>query len=191
MIGKPCTDVVEPRLPQHLAGRDVDGLELAVEIADERDAAARREHGRQERRALLERPQLLHRARVVRRELADVAVGARHLEEAPVGARAAAARDELDLLARGSRCSFDYSGMISRDVGAWCVDRLPVVAAFGARAALHPLADLARDDVGAIARLAGLGIDAVEDVLEQRLVMIDVRGRSRDRASTECRACRS
>ena len=59
----------QPRLPEHLAGLDVDGFELAVEIADERDTAARRDDGRQERRALLERPELCHRPRVVRREL--------------------------------------------------------------------------------------------------------------------------
>src|SRR5262245_7608297 len=48
-------------------------------------------------------------------------------------------------------------------------DRLPVVAALRTRAALHPIADFARHDVRAITRLPGLGVDAIEDVLEQRL----------------------
>src|SRR5262249_27414701 len=48
------------------------------------------------------------------------------------------------------------------------------VAALGARARVDPLAFLHRDDVGAVVRLAGLGIDLVPDVLEHGLVMIDV-----------------
>src|SRR6187551_3832876 len=51
--------------------------------------------------------------------------------------------------------------------------RLPVVAAFRARATLHPLADCRLDDVGAIARLARLGIDAIEDVLEHRFLVAE------------------
>ena len=48
--------------------------------------------------------------------------------------------------------------------------RLPVVSAFGARTGLNPLADLLLEDVAAISRLAGLRIDAGEDVLEDRLL---------------------
>ena len=45
----------ETRLPRQLAGLDVDRLELAVEIADERDTAGGREDPGQKRGALLER----------------------------------------------------------------------------------------------------------------------------------------
>ena len=55
-IGKPCTDVASRVCQSDLAGADVDRLELAIEIADEHDAAGGRQHRRQERRALLDRP---------------------------------------------------------------------------------------------------------------------------------------
>src|SRR5690606_16397527 len=127
-------------------GRHVDGFELAIEIADERDAAARRQHGREERRALLERPQLVERTRLVSGELADVAIRARHLEEPAVRARATAARDALDL----ARPHLD-AALAQRDDDALrrhVVARgLPIVTTLGARARLHPLAHLVRDDV--------------------------------------------
>src|SRR6185503_20721480 len=137
---------------------------------------ARRDDGRQERRALLKRPELLHRPRVVSRELADVAVGARHLEEAPVGARAPAAGDLLDLLAADLDAALAQRNdqALRRRVMR---HRLPVVAAFGRRTSLHPVADFRRDDVGAIARLTGLGIDAIEDVLEHGLLVAEESAR--------------
>src|SRR6185369_5449193 len=81
----------------------VDGFELAIEIADERHAARRGEHLGEERRALLERPRLFQAVHVECRQLADVAVGAWHLVEAPIGAAAAAAAGLLLDLLRANR----------------------------------------------------------------------------------------
>ena len=83
------------------------------------------------------------------------------------------------------------SGMIS-SVGRLVVaHRLPVVAAFGARARLDPLLDLLLDDVVAVGRRAGLRIDLVEDVLEDRLLVAEELAGLCDRASRGCRPCRS
>ena len=112
--GKPCTDVPRRVSQRMLAGSHVEGAEVAIEIADERDAAGGRQHRRQERRALLVAPDLVHRPHVVGRELADLAVGARHLEEAAIGLRPARAFLELDLAAARSPGSVWLSGMISR-----------------------------------------------------------------------------
>ena len=51
--------------------------------------------------------------------------------------------------------------------------RLPVVAAFGARAHRQPLVDLLIDDVLAIGRRALLRIDLLEDVLEHGLLVAE------------------
>ena len=138
-IGKPCTDVDKPRAPQHLAVPHVNRLELAIEVADKRHAPGRREHGGQERCALLQRPRFLHAVHVEGCELADVAIGAWHLIEAPVGAAAAAtARDLLDLL----RANRDAALAERNDqlVGGLVVaHRLPVVSTLGARAPVDPL----------------------------------------------------
>src|SRR5262245_7935394 len=79
----------EPRLPQRLAGPDVERAEHPIDVADKTDAAGRRQDRRQKRRALLAAPHFPQRLDVVRRELAEIAVAARHLEEPAVGARAA------------------------------------------------------------------------------------------------------
>src|SRR5690606_9860273 len=76
----------EPRLPQGPAGPDVDRAKRAIQIADEGDASCRRQHRREERRPLLERPGLPHGVDVEGGQLADVAVRARHLVEAPIRA---------------------------------------------------------------------------------------------------------
>src|SRR5436190_6946298 len=89
----------QTRGPEDPAGVDVHRLEGAIEIADERHAAGGGEHGGEERRALLQRPLLGQRVHVERGQPADVAVGARHLVEAAVGAHGtAAARLLLDAL---------------------------------------------------------------------------------------------
>src|SRR5262249_40269334 len=62
----------EAGLPQHAAGADVVGAEVAIEIADERDAAGGREDAGEVRGALLVAPDFLERPDVVGRELADV-----------------------------------------------------------------------------------------------------------------------
>ncbi len=164
----------EPRLPDDAAVAHVDGLEAAVEIAGEGDAAGRRQHGRQERRALLERPGLLERVDVERGELADVAVRARHRIEAPIGAAAAAAaRDLLDGLRaqRGAALAERNDQLPRRRVEA---HRVPVLAAGRARARVDPLADLVLEDVGPVARPARLAIEARPDVLEHRFLVAEI-----------------
>src|SRR5690606_34542037 len=52
--------------------------------------------------------------------------------------------------------------------------RLPIVAALGARAAVDPLSDLVLDDVLSVARPSGFTVEALPDVLEDRLDMVDV-----------------
>ena len=139
----------EPRLPEHRAGLHVERAEAAIEIADERDPAGGRQHRGEERRALLDAPHLLHRRDIVGRQLADVAVRARHLEEAPI--RVVPPAPSFSSILRPDISMHDWlSGMIS-DVGRRVVaHRLPVVAALGARARLDPLLDLLLDDVGAV-----------------------------------------
>src|SRR5207244_1386104 len=89
----------EPRLPQRVAGPDVERPERAIEIADEADTARRGDHAGEVRRSLLAAPDLFHRLHIVGGELADVAVGAGHLEEAAVRARAAGTVREFQLAA--------------------------------------------------------------------------------------------
>src|SRR5262245_27254489 len=157
----------EPRLPQRLPGLHVERAERAIEIADEADAARRRHDRRQERRALLARPDLLHRLRVVGGELPDVAVAARHFEEAPVGAGAAGAVLELDLPSPHLHARLAERN--DQEVGRRVIThRLPVVAALGARTRLHPALGVLLDDVGPILRHAGLRIDRLEHVLKDR-----------------------
>ena len=74
------------------------------------------------------------------------------------------------------------SGMIELTRARMVAHRLPVVPALRARARLHPLPDLLLEDVAAIRRLAGLRIDAREDVLEDRL--LEVRETCRSRRSS-------
>ena len=82
----------EPRLPQHLAGLHVERAERAIEIADER---RRRRRSTAPRSGTARAARVLHTSFIVvdveGRELADVAVGAGHLEEAAAGAGAARA----------------------------------------------------------------------------------------------------
>ena len=66
------------------------------------------------------------------------------------------------------------SGMISWLVAAVVAHRLPVVAAFGARAAVDPLADLVLDDVLPVARRAGLRVELLPDVLEDRFLVAEI-----------------
>src|SRR5690606_10520636 len=129
---------------------------------------------RQERCALLDRPVFLERVDVERGEPADVAVAARHLvEPAFRAAGAAAARTLLDGLRtdRDAALRQRDDELARRTMEA---RRLPVVTAFGARAAIDPVADAMIDDVLAIARTAGFAIEAFPDVLEERLRMTDI-----------------
>ena len=51
---------------------------------------------------------------------------------------------------------------------------MPVVAAFGSRAALHPFAELLLDDVVAVVRLAGLRIEGIVDVLKHGFLVAEI-----------------
>ena len=67
---------------------------------------------------------------------------------------------------------------------------LPVVAAFRAGTDLQPLPDLLLEDVIAVRGLARLRIDPGENILKDRLFVIEELARSCGRASTGCRLCR-
>ena len=86
---------------------------------------------------------------VERRELSDVAVGPGHFVEAPIGRRAARAFFEFDLAA-----GHFHAALAERNDqlpgGRVVAHGLPVVAAFGAGARLHPLAGLLLQDFAAI-----------------------------------------
>src|SRR5690606_10793874 len=105
---------------------------------------------------------------------ADVAVAARHLVETPIGAAgAAAARPLLDRLRadRDARLTQRNDELTRRRVIA---RRLPVVPAFRARAAVDPIADFVLENVAPIARRARLAVEALPDVLEDRLDVAEV-----------------
>ena len=116
--GKPCTDVPSRVCQSDLPGLHVERAEAAIEVADEtRRRPPVDSTAGQERRALLVAPHLLHRRHVVGGELADVAVAARHLEEAAIGVRC---RRRLRAVqpARPDISMHDWlSGMISALVG--------------------------------------------------------------------------
>ncbi len=174
LIGKPCTDVASRVSHKMRAVAHVDRLEAAVEIAHERHAAAGRQHAREERGALLQRPGLLESVDVECRELADVAVRARHLVVLAVGAAAAAAaRLLLDRLRaqRHAALAERNEHLARRAVKA---HRVPVLAASRARARVDPLTHFGVEDVRAIARRAGLAIEARPHVLEDRFDVIEV-----------------
>src|SRR5207247_902289 len=138
----------EARLPQDLSRLHVKCAEHAIEIADEREAAGRRDRRRHERRALRVRPVLFQCADVEGAELADVAVAARHLVEPPSGAAAAAA---AFLLLDFLRVHLE-TALAERDdqlvVRLVIRGRRPVVAALGARASLYPYAELLLEEIG-------------------------------------------
>ena len=90
----------EPRLPEHLAGLHVVRAHVAIDVADEHEAAGRRKRRRQERRALLVLPHFLHRPHVVGGELAGLFLAVGRVLEQPIGARAAAAFGQRRLRAR-------------------------------------------------------------------------------------------
>ena len=87
--GKSLDGGAEPGLPEDLAGVDVHGAEVTVEVADKCDTAGRGKHGGEIGGTLVSGPNLLHGPDVKRGKLSDVAIGAGHLVEAPVARRAA------------------------------------------------------------------------------------------------------
>src|SRR5688572_25485184 len=169
---EPLHGGAEPRLPEGLPGAHVVGTEIAIEVAGKREPATRREHRRQERRALLDVPHLAHRVHVEGGQLADVSVGARHLEELAIASRATRPLGEFhfpprDLHARLGERNDEESGagMVAR--------RVPVVPAFRAWTRLDPLPDLRVDDLRAVARHTRFEVDAIEYVVEHRLLERD------------------
>src|SRR5439155_13729748 len=117
-------------------------------------------------------PHFAHRFHVVRGELADVSFSARHLEEAAVRRGAARSVRVLDLPAahlHARLAQWSHERAARREVA----HRLPVVAALRARTRIDPLPRRLLENVGAILRRAALGIDRLEDVLEDRLLVAE------------------
>src|SRR3989441_8812050 len=149
-------------------------MEPAIEVADKHHTAGRRDRRRQEWRALRVRLFLLHRRHVEGGEPADFPVRARHLEEAARRTiAAAAALFLLDLLPVDLEAA-----LAERDdqlPGSRVVTRgRPVVTAFGARASLNPGSKLLFHDVVAVLRPAGLFVEGLPDVLEQRFLVAEI-----------------
>ena len=167
--------LAEARLPESLAGVDVERPEVAIDVPDEGEPAGRRQHGRQEDGALLAVPDLLHRADVVCREPPQHAVRARHLVELDAGdPRPPPPLHQLDVTA-GQR----HAGLVQRiddhpRLGA-VPRRLPVVPAVQARAGIHRVVHAGVADVLPVVDAAGLHVDRLEDVLVQHLGQVDER----------------
>src|SRR5205823_12407856 len=106
----------------------------------------------------------------------DVAVAARHLVEPPSGAAAAAAAllllDFLSVHLETALAERDDQLVVRLVIRG----RRPVVAALGARASLHPYAELLLEDVGAVGRPAGSRIAALPHVLEHRFLVPEILG---------------
>src|SRR6267378_6378077 len=83
-------------LPQDFSCVHIDGAEVAVKVADERDSSVRRKHGGQKRGPLLPAPDFFHGFDVEGGEFSHVAVGAGHFVKLPVARRAARSFCELD-----------------------------------------------------------------------------------------------
>src|SRR5437870_1409317 len=81
----------EPRLPQHLAVIDIHCFQTSIETSRKGHSARRGKHRQQERRALLDRPEFLHRPHIEGRQLADVSIVAWHFIETPRGPTGTAA----------------------------------------------------------------------------------------------------
>src|SRR4029453_9343016 len=165
--------ITEARLPEDLPCLDVEGAEVAIQIAHKRHAAGRAEHGCQECRSLLIAPHFLHRGHIVGGELADVAIRSGHLEKAPPSGCAAGVFNELRL----ARLNLHARLAQRNDQQArWLViaHRLPVVPAFRARARRDPLIQLLSLNVRTIGRHARLRVDVREDVLEHGLFVPEV-----------------
>src|SRR5690242_12736418 len=130
ITGRRCA---ETRLPERFAGPHIKRAERAIEVADERYAARRRQHAGEKRRTLFLAPDLFHRVGVVGDEFSDVAVAARHLEESSRRACTAGAVDFLNIAAlhlhaRLAEWNDQQAGRLVVAHG------LPVVSAFRARA---------------------------------------------------------
>src|SRR5262245_60625352 len=163
----------ETDLPKLFARPNVVCVEVPIEIAREHHSATCRERCCKKRRALLDAPDLAHGVHIERSKLADVAVRARHFVEATVAGGAAGPLLEFHLAAREFHARLRQrndeepcAGVVAR--------RVPVVAAFGTRARLHPISDLRRHDLGPVSRHAGFEIDAIKHVVENRLFECDV-----------------
>src|SRR5580704_4797739 len=72
--------------PEHLPGLHIQNVDASIDVTDQHPSARGRKRGSKKRRALLVLPHLIHALHVVRGELADVAVAARHRLEDSVAA---------------------------------------------------------------------------------------------------------
>src|SRR2546425_3322444 len=95
--GKAVDCRAESELPQQLARFGVERFHVSIRVADEHEAAGRRQRCRVEHRALLVRPELLHRPYVECAQLAEIAVASRHLEEPHVRPGPATTLPQFDL----------------------------------------------------------------------------------------------
>src|SRR5262245_23212690 len=164
----------EPRLPQDLAGFDVERPEPSIEISGERDATGRGDDGGHEGGPLFVGPHFLHRLDVEGSQFADVAVRARHLVETPTCSAAAAAPFFL-LDALGVDFETALAERNDDLVGTGVVTgRGPVMTAFRARTPLNPFAELLFENVAAIGGPARLRIESLPDILEHRFLVPDV-----------------
>ena len=85
--GEALHGCAQARFPQHLARLHVENVHAAIDVPDQHPPARGGQRRREERRVLLVLPHLVHRLHVVRRQLADVAVGAGHRQELAVARR--------------------------------------------------------------------------------------------------------
>src|SRR6266849_4284259 len=161
----------ESNLPEGFSCVHVDGAEVAVEVADERDASVRRKHGGQKRGPLLQAPDLFHGLDVEGGEFPHVAVGAWHFVKLAVARRPARSLRELDFASGHFHTALAERNDEPRGSGV-IAHRLPVVATFGAGAGWSPFADFLLHDVGTIGELAGLVIDA-ENILVDGFLGVD------------------
>src|SRR6185369_12123244 len=111
------------------------------------------EHRSEKRRALLDRPVLLQGADIVGRQLADIAVGARHFEKAAVPGAAARILFEFHFAARHAHATLAQRDDQLRRLRV-ITHRLPVVAALGAGTDVEPMSDLLLQYVAAISRFS-------------------------------------
>ena len=165
------------RLPEDTARVDIEGSEHSVQVAGEGHASGRRDHARQEWRALFVFPNLAHGPHVVCRQLADVAVSTRHLKEPPQSAVAATATrylfDRLPIHIQATLTQGNDQPVSRRVVG----HRRPILAAFGRRARRDPFSDALLNDVVAIMRFPGLRVDRIVHILEHHFLVAEVFSR--------------
>src|SRR5689334_21476341 len=162
----------QPCPPQLRTGLYVNRMEDAIQVAHESHAAARGKNRCEKRSPLRHLPHFFHGVHVVRGELADVAIRPGHLKEPAIGRSAARA-----FLIIGLAPEHFHAGLAERNDELRrprvIAHRLPVVPAFGGWTRRDPRLRTLLDDIVAVVNLAGFLIDAVEDVLIDRLLIVE------------------